>query len=94
MTEVSEEIPSPTIVPTLSSQTAHLTSPVIPGNNAGSDDEHTNTIETSHSEHSLQPYDLAEVSLVGEVFAAQQRAVILVVINAIMLLIFIYTVLF
>ena len=57
-------------------------------------EEHTNSSETSHSEHSLQPYELAEASLGGEVFATQQRAVILIIINSLLLLVFIYTVLF
>ena len=55
-------------------------------------EEHTNTSETSHSEHSLQPYELAEASLGGEVFATQQRAVILIIINAIAIGVYLHSV--
>ena len=56
--------------------------------------EQTNPTERSLSEYSYQTNDLAEVSLVGEVFASQQRAAILMIVNAILLAIFIYAELF
>ena len=93
MTEVSEESASANIAPPPPIQIEQPIRATIT-DTVQTTEEHTNTAETSHSEHSLQPYDLAEASLVGEVFAAQQRAVILIIVNALLLLVFIYTVLF
>lgn len=94
ITEVSEEVPTAEFAPDPLNQPPS-NSPLPTENlDNGTSIDQFDTAETSLSEHSLQPYSLAEVSLVGEVFNAQQRAVVLMVVNAILLAIFIYTVLF
>lgn len=91
LTEVSDETPITNPSETLAAK-VEPPSPANPTvHDVQSTEEYTHTAETSHS---VQPYELAEASLIGEVFAAKQRAVLLVVFNAILLLIFIYTVLF